>query len=247
LTVTATVPVDDSAIVCMVDEPTATLPKFKLVELTVSVGTAAFNCSAKVWAALPALAEIVTACALLTEETVAEKAALIAPAATVTEAGTITELLLLARLTVNPPLGAAVFSETVQASVPAPVIEAFVQVSPVRTGTPVPLRLMAAALLVDELLAKVSIPLAAPAAVGSNCTVSVAVWFMFSVSGKLAPETEKPVPVRVAELMVTAAVPVEDSVIDCVVAAFTATLPKLRLEELMLSVGTAAFSCSAKV
>jgi hypothetical protein len=47
--------------------------------------------------------------------------------------------------------------------------------------------------------------------------------------------------------MVTAAVPVEDSVIDCVVAAFTATLPKLRLEELMLSVGTAAFSCSAKV
>ena len=184
---------------------------------------------------------------MLIEATLAVKLALVAPAVTVTEAGTVTEALLLTRLTVKPPLPAAALSETEQASVPAPVIEAFVQVSPVRTGTPVPLRLIAAEPLVDELLAKVSIPLAAPAAVGSNCTVSVAVWFMFSVSGKLAPETEKPVPVRVAELMVTAAVPVEDSVIDCVVAAFTATLPKFRLEELMLSVGTAAFSCSAKV
>jgi hypothetical protein len=62
------------------------------------------------------------------------------------------------------------------------------------------------------------------------------------VSGKLAPEAEKPAPVRVAALMVAAAVPVEDSVIDCVVAVFTATLPKLRFEELMLSVGTAAFN-----
>jgi hypothetical protein len=193
------------------------------------------------------VAERVTACAVLTEATVAEKAALVAPAVTVTEAGTVTEALLLTRLTVKPPLPAAALSETEQASVPAPVMEVFVQERPVSIGTPVPLRLIAAALLVDELLTMVSVPLAAPAAVGSNCTVSVAVWFMFSVSGKLAPETEKPVPVRVAELMVTAAVPVEDSVIDCVVAAFTATLPKFRLEELMLSVGTAAFNCNAKV
>ncbi len=68
-----------------------------------------------------------------------------------------------------------------------------------------------------------------------------------SVSGKLAPETEKPAPVSVAELTVTATVPVDDIVIVCVVAEPTATLPKLRLEELMLSVGTAAFNCSAKV
>ena len=67
------------------------------------------------------------------------------------------------------------------------------------------------------------------------------------MSGKLAPEIEKPVPVSVAALMVTAAVPVEDSVIDCVIAVLTDMLPKLRFEELMLSVGTAAFSCSAKV
>jgi hypothetical protein len=122
---------------------------------------------------LPALAESVTACALLTEETVAEKLVVVAPAATVTEAGTVTEVLLLLRLTVKPPVGAAVFSETVQASEPAPVMEAFVQVSPVSTETPVPLRLMAAVPLVVELLAMVKVPLAAPATVGANCTVSV--------------------------------------------------------------------------
>jgi hypothetical protein len=100
---------------------------------------------------------------------------------------------------------------------------------------------------VVELLAMVSVPLAGPAAVGANCTVSVAAWFGFNVSGKLAPEVEKPVPVSVAALMVTAAVPVEDSVIDCVVDELTDTLPKLRLEELMVSVGTAAFNCRANV
>jgi hypothetical protein len=77
--------------------------------------------------------------------------------------------------------------------------------------------------------------------------VSVAVWLGLSVSGKLAPETEKPVPVSVAELMVTAAVPVADSVIDCDVGVLTATLPKLTIEELTLSDATAAFNCSAKV
>jgi hypothetical protein len=116
------------------------------------------------------------------------------------------------------------------------------------TVCPVPLRLMAAEPLADELLTMVSVPLAAPAAVGSNWIVSVAVWFGFNVSGKLAPEIEKPVPFTVAELTVTAAVPVELKVIDCVVAVFTDTLPKLTLEELRLSVGIdAALSCTAKV
>jgi hypothetical protein len=40
---------------------------------------------------------------------------------------------------------------------------------------PVPLRLMTAEALEDELLAMVSVPLAAPEAFGSNWTVSVAV------------------------------------------------------------------------
>ena len=183
---------------------------------------------------------------MLTEATVAEKLALVAPTATVTEAGTVTEELLLARTTGNPPLGAAAFSETVQASVPEPVIEELPQESAVSTGTPVPLRPTTDEAPVEELLAMVRLPLAAPAAVGSNCTVSVAVWLGFSVSGKAAPEMEKPVPASAAELMVTAAVPVEDRTIDCVVAVLTATLPKLKVEELTVSVGMAAFNCSVK-
>jgi hypothetical protein len=54
-----------------------------------------------------------------------------------------------------------------------------------------------------------------------------------SVSGKLVPEMEKPVPVSVAEFTVTAAVPVDVSVIDCAAAVFTATLPNATLLALM--------------
>ena len=103
------------------------------------------------------------------------KAAVVEPAATVTEAGTVTDELLLARLTAKPPVGAAAFSVTVQLSVPAPVIEPLVQLSALSTGTPVPLRPTAVEVPVEELLVRVSEPEMAPAAVGSNCTVSVAV------------------------------------------------------------------------
>lgn len=66
--------------------------------------------------------------------------------------------------------------------------------------------------------------------------------------GKAVPDIEKPAPVSVAELMVTGAVPVDVSVIDCGVAGvLTCTLPKARLLALTVSVGTAAFSCRAKL
>jgi hypothetical protein len=120
------------------------------------------------------LAVSVAACAVLTEETVAEKPAVLEPAVTTTEAGTVTEELLLARLTVKPPLAAAVFSVTVQASVAEPVIEEFEQVMALSKGRPVPVRLIALLGLMEELLLTVTVPLAAPATVGSNCTVSVA-------------------------------------------------------------------------
>lgn len=155
--------------------------------------------------------------------------------------------MLLATLTAKPPLVAAALTDTVQASVPAPVIDELEQESPVSTGVPVPLRLTANVLLVEELLTIVSAPLAAPAVVGSNFTVRVAVWLGLSVSGKVAPEREKPAPLIVTELMTAEVVPVADSVIDCEVAVFTATLPKLTIEELRLSDATAAFNCSAKV
>jgi hypothetical protein len=83
--------------------------------------------------------------------------------------------LLLARLTANLPLAAAAFSVTVHKSVPALVIDPLLQLNPVSTGTPVPPRLTAVEVPVEELLVRVSAPVAAPAAVGSNCTVNVAV------------------------------------------------------------------------
>ena len=112
--------------------------------------------------------------AVLTEETVAEKLAVLAPAATTTEVGTVTEELLLARLTVKPPVAAAVFSVTVQASVAEPVIDEFAQVMALSVGTPVPVTLTMEGLFVEEVLAMESWSVAAPALVGLNCTVSVA-------------------------------------------------------------------------
>ena len=93
----------------------------------------------------------------------------------------------------------------------------------------------------------VSWPVAAPVTVGSNTTLSVAVCPEFRVNGKLDPDRVKPVPVTAAPLTVTAPVPVDDKIIDCVVAIFKSTLPKLTLVTLMLSVGTVAPSCRAKV
>jgi len=99
-----------------------------------NTGTPVLSCSAKVFATPPALAVNVTVCAVLTAETVAVKLALVDPAPTVTEAGTVTAELLLARLTANPPLGAAALSVTVQLSVPAPVMDPLTQVNPPKIG-----------------------------------------------------------------------------------------------------------------
>jgi hypothetical protein len=152
-----------------------TLPNERLEALSEMEGTAAFNCSAKLAEAPPALAVSVAVCVVLTAETVAEKAALVAAAATVTVAGTVTDELLLARLTANPPLGAAPFSVTVQLSVPAPVSDELEQESELSVARPVPLRATVAAPPEEALLDIVSDPVAAPAVVGSNCTVSMAV------------------------------------------------------------------------
>ena len=173
--VTAAVPVEDSVTVCVVAEFTFTLPKAIFDVLTPSVGIAALSWSAKVWETLPAVAVSVTDTALPTDETLAEKLALVAPEATVTEVGTVTAALLLVRLTANPPVDAAEFSDTVHVSVPAPVMEELVQEIAVSTGVPVPLKVTTDEDPVEELLARVNCPDAAPALVGSNFTVRVAV------------------------------------------------------------------------
>lgn len=83
-------------------------------------------------------------------------------------------------------------------------------------GTAEPLRATAVELPVEELLAIVSFPVSEPVAVGANWRLNVAVWPAFRVNGNVAPDTVKPVPDAVAELTVTAAEPVEDSVSDWV-------------------------------
>ena len=182
----------------------------------------------------------------LTDETVAAKFALVPPEATVTDAGTITALLLLARFTGKPAPVAAAFKVTVQLSVPAPVIEPFAQLSPLNAGVPVPLKSIVVDVPVDESLLRTTVPVAAPDAVGSNCTASVAVLFGLIVRGKDSPEIENPAPVTVAPLTVTAAVPVEVNVMVCALARLTATVPKETLAALNASVGTVVPSASAK-
>src|SRR5580693_2795380 len=175
LTVSGPFPVEVSVTVCEVAAFTGSLPKVRLDVLRPSVGVVAPSWMAKVFAVLPALAVSVAVCDKLTAVTVAENEPLVAPAATVTDVGTVTAELLLLRPTTKPPVAAAALSVTVQLSVPAPVIEPFAQVSPLSTGTPVPLKPTTVDVPVDELLVRVSDPVTAPAAVGSNCTVKVAV------------------------------------------------------------------------
>jgi hypothetical protein len=133
--------------------------------VTVSVGTLAFSCSAKLFVTLPATAVSVTFCALATDDTVAVNPALVELAGTVTVAGRVTAVLLLERLTTSPPLGAAAFNVILQASVPDPVIDALLQERPLRVAmlpvpvplsVPVPLRPITTVGLLDELLAMVS-------------------------------------------------------------------------------------------
>jgi hypothetical protein len=144
---------------CVAEVFTSTSPNPRLVALMLSVGTAAFNCRAKLSDTLPALAFSVTACAVPTDDTVAVNPALVAFAGTVTVAGTVTAALLLDRLTLRPPLGASAFSVTMQESVPEPVMDALLQESALKaagTAVPVPLRLINAVPLVEELLVIVS-------------------------------------------------------------------------------------------
>ena len=57
------------------------------------------------------------------------------------------------------------------------------------------------------------------------------------MTGKVAPDIVKPVPVSVAELMVTGAVPVELNVTGSVDAVFTVTLPNAKLAGLSVNCG----------
>ena len=159
LMVTGAVPVEVNVTGSVDAVFTVTLPNARLAGLMVNVGTAAFNCRPKVRETPPALAVRVTACAVDTDDTVAVKPALVALAGTTTVAGTVTDALLLVTDTLKPPLPAGPLRVTVQASVPAPVIDALLQdsaLNPAATAVPVPVRPITAVPLVDELLEMVS-------------------------------------------------------------------------------------------
>ena len=177
LIVTGAVPVDVKTTDCVAPEFTSTFPNPTFVALTLSVGTAAFNCIVKVFDALPAVAVNVAVCVVPTDDMAAVNPAVFAPAGTVSVKGTATAALLLANLTTKPPLEAALLSVTVQESELAPVSDEDVHESAVRfagTEVPVPLRPMTAVALLDESLVIVSWPVAAPTVAGSNWTLSVA-------------------------------------------------------------------------
>jgi len=240
--VTAAFPVEDSVSVCVSALLTATSPKSMLFALTFRVEIEELSCRVIAFDTAPALAVNVADWGEVTGEAFAMKFVLLAPAATTTVPGTLTSGLLLARFTANPPLRAAAFSVTMQLSATEPVIDELTQVTPLNTGTPVPLSPTTIELPPEELLARESCPAATPETVGSNCTLSAIVWPGARVTGRVAPEIEKPVPDSDAALTVTGTVPVEERTTGCETGEFTGTLPKATLEVLMPRICKAASS-----
>ena len=136
-----------------------TLPNDRLLPLRLSVAAPGFNCRVVVLDTLLEEAVSVTDCAVLTEDTVAVKLALVALAGTRTVPGTATDELLLLNETLNPPLGAPPLNVTVQLSVVAPVSVPVTHASPDSDDvelTPVPVRVTTVVLPVEELLLRLS-------------------------------------------------------------------------------------------
>lgn len=133
LIVTGEVPVDDKVTEYFAAVFTTTSPNAMLDELRLRVGVAAFNCSAKLFETPPAAAIRFTVCATWVDPAVAVNATLEAFVGMVTVAGTETVALLLDKATLRPPFGAGPLRVTLQASVPAPVMEAVLQESPFST------------------------------------------------------------------------------------------------------------------
>ena len=169
------------------------------------------------------------------------KVALEAPGGTVTDAGTVSAVVVLARLTTVVVVTVPV-RVTVQESVAAPVSDALLHETALTAGCPVPLSAIVA---VVALLVIVTEPVAAPATVGSKPTIRVAVWPGFRVNGVLTPDSENPAPLTETPLIVSAAVPDDVTVTDCVEAAFSNCVPNVRFVELRLRPGTVALSCTA--
>ena len=127
-----------------------------------------------------------------------------------------------------PPLAAAAFNVTVQASIAVPVIDPLTHVNSVSIGTPVPLSATDAELPFDALLAMVNWPLADPDAVGANWRVIVTLALAPTVIGMtLLSLIENDCPVRFNSEISTAADPLLVTVMTLLTVLPTATCPKL--------------------
>jgi hypothetical protein len=94
---------------------TALCPRLAGMQATPETSTGASRLIVAVWELLPRVAVTVAVWLLAIEAAAAAlNAAVMAPAATVTEAGTVSEALLLASVTLDPPVGADWVSVTVQ-------------------------------------------------------------------------------------------------------------------------------------
>ena len=178
-----------------------------------------------------------TVSAVETAAALAVKEAVVAVAGIVMEAGTFTFGLLLASAIITPDFGAEPDSVTLQESASTPTMDALLQVRALSVGeavVPLPVRLTAC---VPALLVRVSWPDADPAVLGLKCTVRTVAWAGLSVIGTLTPESEKPVPLMVLDLIVSGTLPVEVTVTDFVTAVPTATSPNCMEEMLRLRAG----------
>lgn len=176
LTVTAAVPVEDNVIDWVAGFLSTTLPNEIDVALTLSFPCPdGDNCRGNVALAPPPVAISVAVCVELTAETVAENPALAAFAGTITLAGTATAVLLLARLTLSPPVGAAAAKVTVQASDPEPAMEPAAHETALTAGVATPAALMFTTRLpCEELLVIVRTPVYVLTCGAENCSVKVA-------------------------------------------------------------------------
>ncbi len=136
LIVTGAVPLEVRVTDLVIAVPNETLLNDSDVALTVSAGTAAFNCIAMLCDDPFTLAAIVAVCDEVTETTFALNDAADAPEPTATLAGTVTALSLLATVTFTPPDGTAELSDTVHVVDPAPVKELLPHESALTAGVP---------------------------------------------------------------------------------------------------------------
>jgi hypothetical protein len=253
-TVTGDVPVDVSINGCVVAVFTVTLPKLRFNAFTVNCGFAAVPVPPRATSAVPPVAELlliviwplaipavvgsnctcsVRACDGFSVTGKLE-ATIVKPAPVITTEFTVT---------VEVPVDVSVNDCVVAvftATLPKLRLATLTDNCGLAAAVLVPLRVTIAVLPVDELLLIITWPLADPVVVGPNCTCSVSACPGFNVTGKLPPPRLKPAPEITTEFTVTAAVPLDVSVNDCVVDEFTVTLPKLKLAALTDNCGLAA-------